>query len=76
MTSRRRWLQGAIAGLAGCGLPVIVLAGAQLEEPLADSVRTALGSAIANAAPPIPEFSSEQARLAYARWLQAMDRRL
>lgn len=76
MNSRRRWLQGAIAGLAGCGLPVIVRAGAQLEEPLADSVRTALGSAVANAAPPVPEFASEPARHAYRRWLTAMDLRL
>lgn len=47
-------------------------AGAQLEEPLADSVRTALSSAIANAAPPVPEFSSTEARLSYLRWLGAM----
>jgi hypothetical protein len=31
-------------------------AGGQLEEPLIDSVRTALSSAIANQAPPVPEF--------------------
>lgn len=48
-------------------------AGAQLEEPLADSVRTALSSAIANSAPPIPEFASTDARLAYLRWLTEMN---
>ncbi len=76
MTPRRRWLQWAIAGLAGHGLSPVAHAGAQLEEPLADSVRTALSSAIANAAPPIPEFTSDAARRAYEGWLQAMDRRL
>lgn len=44
-------------------------AGGQLEEPLADSVRTALSSAIANSAPPVPEFASIEARLTYLRWL-------
>ena len=48
-------------------------AGAQLEEPLADSVRTALSSAIANSAPPIPEFASTEARLSYLRWLTEMN---
>ena len=46
-------------------------AGGQLEEPLADSVRTALSSAIANSAPPVPEFASVDSRLAYLRWLTA-----
>ncbi|MBL0422842.1 lytic transglycosylase domain-containing protein [Ramlibacter sp. AW1] len=53
----------------------VVRAG-QLEEPLADSVRSALSSAIANAAPPVPEFASTEARLTYLRWLQAMSARL
>ena len=52
------------------------LAGAQIEEPLADSVRTALSSAIANSAPPIPEFADPETRLAYLRWLGAMSERL
>jgi len=51
-------------------------AGAQLEEPLADSVRTALSSAIANSAPPIPEFRDTESRLAYLRWLGAMSGKL
>ncbi|MDP3425290.1 MAG: lytic transglycosylase domain-containing protein [Burkholderiaceae bacterium] len=41
----------------------------QLEEPLADSVRTALSAAIANQAPPVPVFASTQDRLNYLRWL-------
>jgi soluble lytic murein transglycosylase-like protein len=51
-------------------------AGGQIEEPLVDSVRTALGSAIANSAPPVPEFRDTDARLAYLRWLGAMSGRL
>lgn len=51
-------------------------AGGQVEEPLIDSVRTALGSAIANQAPPVPEFRSTESKLAYLRWLGAMSERL
>ncbi|MDB5871520.1 MAG: lytic transglycosylase protein [Ramlibacter sp.] len=57
-------------------LPPVAQAGAQLEEPLADSVRSALSSAIANSAPPIPEFRDMEGRLAYLRWLGAMSGRL
>lgn len=45
----------------------------QLEEPLADSVRSALSAAIANRAPPVPEFASTQERLDYLRWLADMN---
>ena len=51
-------------------------AGGQLEEPLIDSVRTALGSAIANRAPLEPEFKDIDSKLAYLRWLGAMSERL
>jgi soluble lytic murein transglycosylase-like protein len=51
-------------------------AGAQAEEPLADSVRSALSSSIANAAPPVPEFLDTESRLKYLRWLGAMSERL
>lgn len=73
---RRSLLLPALAPAAGL-LPVgAARAGGQLEEPLADSVRTALSSAIANSAPPVPEFRDLDARLAYLRWLGAMSRRL
>ncbi len=49
-----------------------VLAGGQLEEPLMDSVRTALSSAIYNSAPPVPEFFDTESRLKYLRWLGRM----
>ena len=71
--SRRDGLIGlASLGLAGWSGPA--LAG-QLEEPLADSVRGALSAAIANKAPPVPEFDSTDKRLAYLRWLGAMSER-
>lgn len=53
-----------------------VQAGAQVEEPLADSVRTALSAAIANAAPPKPRFDRIDDRLAYLHWLGEMSDRL
>jgi soluble lytic murein transglycosylase-like protein len=70
--TRRAWGVSA----AVCALAPRAWAGAQIEEPLADSVRTALSSAIANSAPPIPEFRDLDARLAYLRWLGAMSRKL
>jgi len=51
-------------------------AGGQVEEPLMDAVRTALSSAIANAAPPVLVFVDTQARLDYLRWLGVMSERL
>ncbi|MBY4598191.1 transglycosylase SLT domain-containing protein [bacterium BD-1] len=51
-------------------------AGGQLEEPLIDSVRTALSSAISNQAPPVPVFATTDARMAYLRWLSSMSDRL
>jgi soluble lytic murein transglycosylase-like protein len=51
-------------------------AGAQVEEPLADAVRTALAAAVAEAAPPRPRFDRFEDRLAYLRWLGAASERL
>ncbi len=44
-----------------------VQAGAQLEEPLIDSVRTALSAAVAQLGPPEPVHVNETASKAYAR---------
>jgi soluble lytic murein transglycosylase-like protein len=77
--SRRRCLMGGAAAagaLAALSLPQAAHAGAQIEEPLIDSVRTALSSAVHNKAPPVPEFSSTEARLVYLRWLGEMSERL
>lgn len=65
--------------MAGLGLLSIhdkTVAGGQVEEPLADSVRSALSSAIANSAPPVPEFPDTESRLKYLRWLGTMSERL
>ena len=50
-------------------LPARARAGAQVEEPLADAVRSALAAAVADAAPPKPNFDKLEDRLAYLRWL-------
>ena len=62
--------------LLGLTLSVRVLAGAQLEEPLADKVRGALAASVADVAPPRPSFESIEDRLAYLRWLGEMSDRL
>ncbi len=73
MTLARRAL---LLGAPALWLPVRARAGAQVEEPLADSVRTALAASVADAAPPKPRFDSVEARLAYLRWLGATSERL
>ena len=75
-----RWRQAgrcAVAGALALACATRAHAGAQLEEPLADSVRTALTAAIAQSAPP-PQlrFDDIGDRLAYLRWLGAMSERL
>lgn len=74
--SRRAWLRSASGFGLGALLPLTAHAGGQLEEPLADAVRSALSSAIHNAAPPIPEFPDTESRLKYLRWLGAQSDRL
>ena len=71
----RRDSLAALAALGG-GLAWPLARASQLEEPLADSVKTALSAAVANQAPPIPEFSNTERRLAYLRWLGATSERL
>ena len=51
-------------------------AGGQLEEPLADAMRSALTAAIGTLAPPEPVFASTDARMQYLRWLTQMSDRL
>ena len=76
MITRRACLRPALAGAGLWMLGAPARAGGQIEEPLADSVRTALTSAIANSAPPVPVFGDVDARLKYLRWLGAMSKRL
>ena len=72
---RRLLLAGALSPLL-VGAPRRAHAGAQVEEPLMDSVRGALSAAIANSAPPRPAFDAIDARLAYLRWLGATSTKL
>lgn len=75
--SRRAYLASLAAGPAAwLGVAAPAHAGSQLEEPLIDSVRTALSSAVADLAPPEPLFASTEARLLYLRWLGTMSDRL
>jgi len=64
--------------LGGLGAPLLARAGAQVEEPLADAIRSALSASIAQSAPPRPKFEPHQvdARMAYLRWLGEMSERL
>ena len=74
MTLRRRALL-----LSGLGLSSPwrdAQAGAQLEEPLANAVRSALYAAVADSAPPKPSFDNMDQRLKYLRWLGAVSERL
>ncbi len=73
LTCTRR---AAVIAVAAGALPRLAHAGAQLEEPLADSVRSALSAAIAAEAPPRPSFAAMEQRLAYLRWLGASSERL
>lgn len=64
------------AGAACLPRAPVAWAGGQAEEPLANSVRTVLSSAVANAAPPKPSFERMEDRLVYLRWLGTMSDRL
>ena len=71
---RRAWL--ACLGAAVLGSVRLARAGAQVEEPLTDAVRSALSAAVADAAPPKPSFDSIDQRLAHLRWLSQASERL
>ena len=83
LMSRRQYLQAGLklagagaAGLLGTLHGVPAVAGAQKEEFLVDSVRTALSAAISNSAPPIPTFRDRKSRLEYGYWLTTMSARI
>jgi len=73
---------GRRAFVAGLGSLVLLPAsrpawgGAQVEEPLADAVRTALAASVADTRPPRPRFDQIDQRLAYLRWLGKSSQRL
>ncbi len=76
LTARRSSLLALLSGLGLLALGRPAWAGAQSEELLADSVRTALSAAVADDAPPVPDFASSDARIDYLRWLTKMSARL
>jgi len=74
--ARRRLTVAAFGSALGLAGPKVAHAGGQIEEPLADAVRTALAASISNSAPPKPQFSAIQERIAYLRWLGEMSERM
>ncbi len=75
MTPRRRFCI-SLTGLWGLGTAQQAFAGKQAEEPLADAIRSALSSAIANKSPPKPSFANEAEQALYTKWFAAMSERL
>ena len=73
---RRGCLIALLSAVGLAGLPRRVLAGGQLEEPIADAVRNAMRAAVDGGAPPEPVFSSTESKLQYLRWKVAMNTRL
>jgi soluble lytic murein transglycosylase-like protein len=73
MSFQRRAL--LVSALASCAWQP-AQAGGQVEEPLADAVRTALAASVGESAPPKPSFETMTQRLAYLRWLGEMSERL
>ena len=69
MVSRRASILSLMTGLGLFSIHELVAAGGQVEEPLVDSVRTALSSAVNRSAPPVPEFFDTESGLKYLRWL-------
>ena len=67
----RCWMLLVMVGLCGAAQ-----AGAQREEPLIDSVRTALSAAVAQLGPPEPVLADATAAKTYAKWLQHTEAQL
>ena len=74
--ARRACIAGAVMSPLALLAPDSAHAGAQVEEPLANAVRSALAAAVSDSAPPKPSFDTMDARLAYLRWLGEMSNRL
>ena len=74
MSLRRRAL--LVSGLAALAPTREARAGAQVEEPLANAVRSALHAAVTDSAPPKPSFDNMDERLKFLRWLGSVSERL
>jgi soluble lytic murein transglycosylase-like protein len=72
MSLARRALLCAPLGLLACE----ARAGAQREEPLADTVRTALAASVADAPPPKLRFDKAEDQQAFTQWLNEASERL
>jgi len=75
-SQRRAFVVGSLLGAAALAWPRWARAGAQVEEPLADAVRSVLSAAIAERAPPKPTFAKIEDRIAHLRWLGEMSEKL
>jgi soluble lytic murein transglycosylase-like protein len=73
---QRRRVVVSLAGGAFAAQLTPAWAGAQVYEPLADAVRNALAAQIADNRPPVRNFDSHDARMAFVDWLDTMSRRL
>jgi soluble lytic murein transglycosylase-like protein len=71
-----RWSRGVVLAALAWSLAGAAHAGAQVEEPLMDAVRTALSAAIAQKAPPTPIFADETQRVVFERWATTSDDKL
>jgi soluble lytic murein transglycosylase-like protein len=67
---------GCASGALGFALADDASAGAQVEEPLANAVRSALAASVSDSAPPKAVFATIETRLSYLRWLGEMSNRL
>ncbi len=74
--SRRRFLGQAGAVLSVAAGATNACAGAQREEPLSDSVRTALSAAVADEGPPQPVFEHAKEQRRYELWLASAAERI
>jgi soluble lytic murein transglycosylase-like protein len=74
--SRRRLLAGMLCAPLSVAVMEPAHAGAQVEEPLINAVRSALAAAVADNAPPRPSFDNIEQRLRYLQWLGSMSDRL
>ncbi len=69
------WALAGVCALTGSVMPMAAHAGAQVEEPLADSVRSALSAAIGRSAPSLT-FADETQRRQCERWGEALEDKL
>ncbi len=76
LVARRSCLLSLASGIGLLSFQQPAHAGGQLEEPLVDSVRTALSAAVSNTAPLVPVFPDTASRIHYLRWMGAMSERL